>query len=73
MLLTDAGIEGVGELYTVSFDSLVVEKIIADVFEHTVQYTNSYTIERLWRRVYSTSFTQRPDVSMMGNTKVELI
>lgn len=65
-LKTNNGIEGVGEVYSVPFNPHVVERMIADVFERWVIDTDPFKIERLWRRAYSTGFTQRPDVSMMG-------
>ena len=65
-LKTDTGVEGVGEVYSVPFNPHVVEQMIADVFDRWVLNTDPFKIETLWRRAYSTGFTQRPDVSMMG-------
>ena len=65
-LKTDTGIEGVGEVYSVPFDPHVVESMINDLFERWVINTDPFKIETLWRRAYSTGFTQRPDVSVMG-------
>ena len=65
-LITDAGIEGLGEVYSLPFHPKVVEKMIKDVVERCVVGREPYDIERIWRGVYSSGFTQHPDISMMG-------
>ena len=65
-LTTDTGIEGIGEVYSVPFHPHVVERMIADVCERKVIGTDPFKIETLWRRVYSSGFTQRPDTSILG-------
>ena len=65
-LTTDSGIEGFGEVYSVPFHPHVVAKMIEDVFERHVVGADPFKIERLWRIVYSSGFTQRPDTSLMG-------
>jgi 2-dehydro-3-deoxyphosphogalactonate aldolase len=65
-LITDAGIEGLGEVYSLPFHPNVVEKMIKDVVERCVIGQEPYNIERIWRSVYSSGFTQHPDLSMMG-------
>lgn len=65
-LITDAGIEGLGEVYSLPFHPHVVEKMIKDVVERCVIGQEPYNIERIWRSVYSSGFTQHPDLSMMG-------
>ena len=65
-LTTDTGIEGIGEVYSVPFHPHVVERMIADVCERKVIGTDPFRIEALWRRVYSSGFTQRPDTSILG-------
>jgi galactonate dehydratase len=65
-LTTDTGIEGIGEAYAVPFHPDVTVKMIEDVFQRRVVGKNPFHIERLWRQVYSSGYTQRPDVSMMG-------
>ncbi len=65
-LTTDSGIEGIGEVYSVPFHPDAVEHMIADICERMVIGTDPYHVERLWRRVYSRGFTQRPDTSVMG-------
>ena len=65
-LTADNGIVGYGEVYSVPFHPHVVEKMIEDVCKRFVIGSDPFKIERLWRLVYSTGFTQRPDTSMMG-------
>ena len=65
-LTTDSGIEGIGEVYSVPFHPHVVERMIADVCERQVIGADPFKIERLWRTVYSSGFTQRPDTSILG-------
>ena len=65
-LVTDNGIEGIGEVYSVPFHPQVVAHMIEDVFARQVEGTDPFKIERLWRIVYSSGFTQRPDTSILG-------
>lgn len=65
-LITDEGIEGLGEVYSVPFHPHVVEKMIADVFARVVEGRDPFDIERLWRVVYASGYTQRPDTSVAG-------
>jgi len=65
-LTTDTGIEGVGEIYCMPFHPRVVEQMIEDVFQRNVMGSDPFKIERLWRIVYSSGYTQRSDLSIMG-------
>lgn len=65
-LVTDAGIEGLGEVYSLPFHPTVVEQMIKDVVGRCVVGKEPYDIEKIWRSVYSSGFTQHPDLSMMG-------
>ena len=65
-LITDEGIEGLGEVYSLPFHPSVVEQMVKDVVERCVIGKDPYDIERIWRGVYGSGFIQRPDVSMMG-------
>jgi 2-dehydro-3-deoxyphosphogalactonate aldolase len=65
-LVTDGGLVGYGEVYSVPFHPSVVEKMVEDVCGRYLIGEDPFKIERLWRRAYSSGFTQRPDVSMMG-------
>jgi 2-dehydro-3-deoxyphosphogalactonate aldolase len=65
-LMTDAGVEGLGEVYSVPFHPALVERMIRDVVERCVIGKEAHDIERIWRSVYSSGFTQHPDLTMMG-------
>jgi 2-dehydro-3-deoxyphosphogalactonate aldolase len=65
-LTTDSGVEGYGEVYSVPFHPRVVEQMIEDVCDRCVIGADPFKIERLWRVIYSSGFTQRPDTSIMG-------
>ena len=65
-LTTDGGVAGFGEVYSVPFHPATVAKMIEDVCERQVIGSDPFRIERLWRIVYSSGFSQRPDVSLMG-------
>ena len=65
-LVTDNGIEGVGEVYAATFGPHTMAQMVKDVFERNVVGMDPFRIETLWRRVYGTGFTLRPDVSLMG-------
>ncbi len=65
-LVTDNGIEGVGEVYAATFGPHVVARMIEDVCARHVIGSDPFRIERLWRNVYGSGYTLRPDVSLMG-------
>ncbi|WP_322013319.1 mandelate racemase/muconate lactonizing enzyme family protein [Paraburkholderia sp. J12] len=65
-LQTDCGIEGVGEVYAATFHPDVMVPAIADVFERYLLNKDPHHVERFWREAYSSGFTQRPDLTMMG-------
>jgi 2-dehydro-3-deoxyphosphogalactonate aldolase len=65
-LTTDSGIEGFGEAYSVPFHPHTVARMIEDVCERCVIGSDPFKIERLWRIIYSSGYTQRPDTSVMG-------
>ena len=63
---TDCGIEGVGEVYASTFHPKVMVPAIDDVFERYLLNHDPHHIERFFRQAYSSGFTQRPDLTMMG-------
>ena len=63
-LITDDGIEGVGEVYTATFGPHLVARMIADVVERHVIGADPFRIESLWRRVYGRGYSQRPDMTL---------
>ncbi|MFC5475317.1 mandelate racemase/muconate lactonizing enzyme family protein [Paraherbaspirillum soli] len=65
-LKTACGIEGVGEVYASTFHPKVMAAAIADVFERYLLEHDPHHIERFFRQAYSSGFTQRPDLTMMG-------
>jgi len=65
-LVTDDGIKGVGEVYAATFGAHTMGRMVADVFERHVLGMDPFRIESLWRRVYGSGYTLRPDVSLMG-------
>ena len=65
-LTTDSGIEGIGEVYSVPFHPDVVAKMVEDVCDRHVIGWDPFKIEKLWRIIYSSGFTQRPDTSISG-------
>ncbi len=65
-LSTDSGVVGFGEAYCVPFHPRVVESMIEDVCERYVVGRDPFKIEQLWRIVYSSGYSQRSDLSIMG-------
>jgi 2-dehydro-3-deoxyphosphogalactonate aldolase len=65
-LTTDSGINGYGEAYSIPFHPHVVARMIEDVCQRKVIGEDPFQIERLWRIIYSSGYTQRPDTSTLG-------
>lgn len=65
-LTTDFGVSGIGEAYCVPFEPHLVAKMIEDVFARYAVGNDPHDIETMWRRVYSSGFTQHPDLTLMG-------
>ena len=65
-LVTDGGVEGVGEVYGVPFHPQVVARMIEDVCERHLVGADPFKIERLWRIIYSSGYSQRPDTSLVA-------
>ncbi|MEO3416248.1 mandelate racemase/muconate lactonizing enzyme family protein [Roseovarius sp. CAU 1744] len=65
-LTTDTGIVGWGECYASSVGPKAMKAVIADVFARYMQGENPENIELMFRRAYSSGFTQRPDLTVMG-------
>ena len=65
-LVTDYGIEGVGECYAASFGPRVFEPFARDVFEKHVLGADPFKIEAIWRNVYGRGYSMRPDISLLG-------
>ena len=65
-LTTDHRVEGFGEAYCVPFRPQIVALMIEDVCERYVIGSDPFKIERLWRIIYSSGYTQHPDLSLVG-------
>lgn len=65
-LTTDHNLVGYGEVYSVPFHPHLVARMIEDVCARYVIGSDPFKIERLWRIVYSSGYTQRPDPSLLG-------
>jgi L-alanine-DL-glutamate epimerase-like enolase superfamily enzyme len=65
-LTTDDGITGWGECYGTSIGPQAMRGVIEDVFMRHMQGESPENIELMFRRAYSSGFTQRPDLTVMG-------
>ena len=65
-LTTTDGITGIGECYASTVGPKAMNAVIEDVFERHMQGTSPEEIELMFRRVYSSGFTQRPDPTVIG-------
>ncbi len=65
-LTTDDGITGWGECYASTVGPDAMRTVIEDVFARHMEGENPENIELMFRRTYSSGFTQRPDLTVMG-------
>ena len=65
-LTTDDGITGWGECYASSVGPEAMRAVITDVFARHMAGESPENIELMFRRAYSSGFTQRPDLTVMG-------
>jgi galactonate dehydratase len=65
-LTTDGGVTGWGEAYGATFGPTVMAAAIEDTAARHLVGHDPHDIEALFRRCYSSGFTQRPDLSMMA-------
>ena len=65
-LTTDDGIVGWGECYASSVGPEAMRGVIEDVFARHMAGENPENIEMMFRRAFSSGFTQRPDLTVMG-------
>ena len=63
---TDTGLVGWGECYASSVGPNAMRAVIEDVFARHMEGENPENIELMFRRIYSSGFTQRPDLTVMG-------
>ena len=60
------GLVGYGEVYSASVGPEAMRAVIEDVFERHMAGENPENTEMMFRRAYSSGFTQRPDLTVMG-------
>jgi 2-dehydro-3-deoxyphosphogalactonate aldolase len=65
-LVTDDGIEGVGEVYGATFGPHTMARMVEDVFARHVVGADPFRIEALWRNIYGRGYSLRPDISLLG-------
>lgn len=65
-LVTDTGIEGVGEVYAASFSPKVMVAAIEDIFTHHLLDRDPFAIETFWRNAHGRGYSGRPDPTVMG-------
>ena len=65
-ITTDSGISGWGECYASSIGPEAMKVVIKDVFERYFLDESPSNFEKMFRRTYSSGFTQRPDLTVMG-------
>lgn len=65
-LITDGGVEGLGEIYCLPFHPRVAVAMIEDLCGRYLIGEDPTRIETLWRRVYSAGYSQRPDLTVSG-------
>lgn len=65
-LTTDHGVQGYGEAYNATFGPHLIARMIEDVAERYLVGRDPHDVETFFRRCYSSGFSQRPDISMMG-------
>ncbi|RVT85788.1 mandelate racemase/muconate lactonizing enzyme family protein [Rhodobacteraceae bacterium CCMM004] len=65
-LTTDDGIVGWGECYGASVGPVAMRAVIEDVFARHMAGQSPENVEWMFRRAYSSGFTQRPDLTVMG-------
>ena len=65
-LTTNDGIVGWGECYASTIGPEAIKPVIRDVFERYMLGESPENIELMFRRTYSSGFTQRPDLTVMG-------
>ena len=65
-LSTNSNVVGYGEAYNATFGPHVTARMIEDCAERYLIGKDPHDVETFFRRAYSSGFSQRPDISMMG-------
>jgi galactonate dehydratase len=65
-LITDNGIEGIGECYAVPFNPQNVPDLIRSVVDRFLINADPFKIEDMWRKIYASGYDQHPDLTKMA-------
>ena len=65
-LTTDHGIDGIGEMFCTPFSPIMGKAMAEDVCERMVIGADPFKIERLWRTIYASGYTQHPDLTLQA-------
>jgi galactonate dehydratase len=65
-LTTDTGVVGYGEIYVASVGPNTVATMVDDIAERWVVDADPNRIELLWRQMYSSGYSLRPDPTLVG-------
>lgn len=65
-LVTDSGLIGYGEIYAATFGPNTVKAMAEDMAERYFLGCDPFDTERLFRRVYGSGYSARPDISLLG-------
>jgi len=65
-LVTDSGIEGIGEAFDIPFSPHGVVKLIETIGDRFIINSDPFKIESMWRTIYASGYDQHPDVTKMG-------
>jgi galactonate dehydratase len=65
-LTTDTGIVGYGEIYAATFGPHLIAALVDDVAARWVIDQDPNRIELMWRRIYSSGYSLRPDPTLVG-------
>ena len=65
-LTTNTGIVGYGEIYAATFSPDVIKVMAEDMAERHFLGANPLELEKLFRQVYGSGYSARPDISLLG-------
>ncbi|WP_224814384.1 mandelate racemase/muconate lactonizing enzyme family protein [Hasllibacter sp. MH4015] len=63
---TDTGLTGLGEIYAAGVGPDAMSAVLHDVFTRHMRGRAPHDVEVMFRRTYSSGFTQRPDPTVIG-------
>ncbi len=63
---TDDGVVGYGEIYAATFGPKTIAVMTEDLFDRYCAGEDPHHIEAMFRRAYSSGYSQRPDPSLIG-------